>query len=110
MHRKVGKFTAVLPPRVPGDAIRPFKEFRMKNSPQSKRLLGYLCALVLIAAAVALISRLRPEPPPADARYHEGAMRNKAGTAYVTADGRIVPPPPGSRPLVKQEREGMVKE
>jgi hypothetical protein len=82
----------------------------MKNASQSKRLLGYLCALALIAGAVFLISRLRPEPPPPDARYYTGPMLNKAGTAYVTADGRIVSPPPGSSPLKKREREGMVRE
>jgi hypothetical protein len=31
-------------------------------------------------------------------------MLNKAGTAYVTADGKIVPPPPGARPVRRQPR------
>ncbi len=77
----------------------------MENSSLSKRVFGYVCVLVLVAGVVFLISRMRPEPPPADPGYYTGPRLNKAGTAYVTADGRIVPPPPGS-PAIKPREPG----
>lgn len=65
------------------------------TSSNTKRLWGIGLLSVVIAGVVLFMFRQSPKPQ-ADPRYYSGPMLNKAGTAYVTEDGRIVSPPPGS--------------
>jgi hypothetical protein len=75
-------------------------EATTKQAPGTRRLVGYLCALLLVGAAILAFTQMRSnEPPPAGSGYYRGPMLNKAGTHYVTAEGKIVPPPPGAPPI-----------
>jgi hypothetical protein len=66
---------------------------------EKKRRIQLVCGALIVAAAIIAAFRLRPAPPQlSDSGYYAGPMLNKAGTAYVTEDGRVVPPPPGSPP------------
>jgi hypothetical protein len=72
----------------------------MSDRQRRKVLIGGAAALAIIGSLVWRALAARPEPPTEPGLYYyTGPMRNKNGTAYGTADGREVPPPPGARPL-----------
>ena len=70
-------------------------------------LLGVLVLTVVLALLVRSATLPHGKPAPSAPGYNTGVMLNKAGTAYVTEDGRIVPTPPGERePPNKGKRGG----
>ena len=66
---------------------------------QRRMLWGTAAALLLIALA-AWHQYMYPTPtPPASTGYYTGAMQSKGNpNVWVTADGKIVVPPPSYRP------------
>jgi hypothetical protein len=77
----------------------------------SRRRLGVLLGALVVVIVVGLLVRSATlphgRPAPNAPGYNSGVMLNKAGTAYVTEDGRIVPTPPGERePPNKGKRGG----
>ena len=72
-----------------------------------KRAFVYGGIMVLAAVGLLVSMRLQSQKPaPSASGYYTGPRLNKAGTAYVTDDGRIVPPPPGSPPIKPRDSTG----
>jgi len=71
------------------------------------RSLRVFASLLVVSAALSsLLVGCGGKPKPNAPGYYTGPRLNKAGTAYVTDDGRIVPPPPGSPPIKPRDSTG----
>jgi hypothetical protein len=68
--------------------------------PKKIGLFVLLVAVLGVVIVVQIRRAAHPTKPPPDAPgYYTGVMLNKSGTAYTTEEGKIVPPPPGARPV-----------
>ncbi|HZP82957.1 MAG TPA: hypothetical protein VFB21_15060 [Chthonomonadaceae bacterium] len=77
--------------------------------PERKKQMLAALAVILVGAVVALWINTRPSEtaPPPGSGYYTGAMRSKFDpNVWVTADGKIVPPPPGTQPIYTSARRG----
>jgi hypothetical protein len=69
--------------------------------PKRRQQIAAMSLLLILAAVLLVLLRIQPrETSPAEPDYYSGPRRSKWNpNVWVNSDGKIVPPPPGARPL-----------